>query len=116
MKDLKEILHESVVNESMFRTSYILKDIKFVVSPGINDGPGIIIGKPFKVDDKKGYKDTEDLIKYLKVDDWVTRSFEEAVELYGHIPDALFCYFLASDGSAEWTIFGRQNAKILLGF
>lgn len=100
MKELKEMLTESTVNEAKVNLSDNIKDFKTVIMPGQNEMGdfGVIIGKPFRCGDKAGRKAAEDLVKHIGLPtgnyfDDIIGDLEEGGYL---LNEMLFCYFMTT--------------------
>ena len=103
MKELKEILTKSTVNEAKVNLSDNIKDFKTVIMPGQTEMGefGVIIGKPFRYTDKAGRKAAEDLVKHIGLPtgnyfDDIIGDLEEGGYL---LNEMLFCYFMTSAGT-----------------
>ena len=98
MKDLKEMLTESTVNEAKVNLSDDIRDCKTVIMPGQTEMGdfGVIIGKPFRYTDKAGRKAAEDLVRHIGLPmgndfDDIIGDLEEGGYL---LNEMLFCYFM----------------------
>lgn len=105
MKNLKEMLVVSAINESKVDLSDNVRDFKAAIMPGQTEMGdfGVIIGKPFKYEDKAGRKAAEDLVKHigLPMGNGLYDILDEFEEM-GYSPDEmLFCYFMTTDGSVS---------------
>lgn len=100
MKELKEMLTESTVNEAKVNLSSDIKDFKAVVMPGKTEmgDVGVIIGEPFTAKDKAGRKDAESLVRTLGLK--MGNDFDDIIddyERYGDVDGSIFCYFMTTD-------------------
>lgn len=119
MKELKEMLTESTVNEAKIKLSDNIADVKTVVMPGQTEmgAFGVIIGKPFKYTDKAARKAAEDLVRHIGLpmgndfDDIIGNYEEEGYPLN----EMEFCYFMTTDGtvSVDCYSFGDGGVYII---
>lgn len=118
MKNLKEMLVESTVNEARVNLSDNIRDFKTVIMPGQTDTAifGVIIGRPFTADDKAGRKAAEDLVRRIGLPmgndfDDVIGDFERSDDVDG----TEFCYFMSTEGgvSVDCYSFGDGGVYII---
>lgn len=101
MKDLKEMLTESTINEAKVNLSDNIRDFKTVIMPGQTEMGdfGVIIGKPFRYTDKVGRKAAEDLVRHIGLP--MGNDFDDIIgdlEEDGYLlNEMLFCYFMTTD-------------------
>lgn len=121
MKELKNLLIESTINEAKTKLSDNIRDFKSVIMPGQTDTGilGVIIGMPFKYDDKAGRKAAEDLVRKIGLPmgndfDDIIHEFEDDDYMY-MVDEMEFCYFMSTDGevSVDCYSFGDGGAYII---
>lgn len=119
MKELKEILAESTINEAKIKLSDNIRDFKSVIMPGQTDTGilGVIVGIPFKYNDKAGRKAAEDLVRKIGLPmgndfDDIIYEFEEEDYM---VDEMEFCYFMSTDGevSVDCYSFGDGGVYII---
>ena len=118
MKELKEMLTESTINEAKVNLSDNIKDFKAVVMPGQTEmgDVGVIIGKPFTANDKAGRKAAESLVRTLGLK--MGNDFDAIIGDYernGDVDGSIFCYFMTTDDilTVDCYSFGDGGAYII---
>jgi hypothetical protein len=118
MKNLKEMLAESTkINESKPVYSDDIKDMVFDIMPGETElgDYGVIIGKPFDRNDKRGRAKAEKLLKTLGLMDSISQDPDD-VDAEFEASGSEICYFLERvDDEAEVNCysFGMGGVWIL---
>lgn len=120
MRDLKEMLTESTINEAKVNLSDDIRDCKAVIMPGQTEmgAFGVIVGKPFKYTDKAGRKAAEDLVKRIGLS--IGNGFDDIVEEFEEegypLHEMEFCYFMTTDdayASVDCYSFGDGGAYVI---
>lgn len=101
MKELKNLLIESTINEAKIKLSDNIRDFKSVIMPGQTEMGvfGVIIGKPFGAMDKAGQKAAEDLVGKLGL--LLDYSFKYVIDDFKEegydVNEMTFCYFMEAE-------------------
>lgn len=118
MKDLKERLTGSTINEAKVNLSDDIRDCKAIIMPGQTEMGdfGVIIGEPFKAMYKPGRVAAEGLIKTLGLrigngyDDIINTFEEEGLDLV----KLSVCYFMSTDGgTVDCYAFGNGGVYVI---